>query len=175
MSVIIPQSKATTETLQGCLRAPWVDQTALGDGFCRLTCKYKHNVVTGTETPIDSAVISKRVTEHIEVTETESQFASAFSTSASAAFSGWGASVSATASLATQTSLSSRSVTALVNFEFLSEPHYALHPNKPDNDVQLQPDAKDFLADQGPVKFHQRYGTHYVIGYTIGVTHASCH
>ena len=37
-------------------------------------------------------------------------------------------------------------MTALLAFEFLTDPHFAYHPTQPSSDVILRPEAKELLA-----------------------------
>lgn len=165
---IVPHSNTVAEDLQDALKAPWTNEASVGRGFDRLTCQYKQSAISATPKPLKDAVLSKRTTDHLSITESSYEYSRNFSTATSASFSGWGASVSASAAYATNAKHSHKSVTTLINFEFLSEPHNALEPTQPGSDAKLHAEARELLAEEGPVKFHEVYGSHYVKGYTVG-------
>ena len=163
----MPQSPANYENANSYYLAPWTPQTGLGDGFDRLTCTYKNNVVVGTPKE-EGNLSSKDVSGFREVVDDSSTYARATTSSASASVSAWGVSVSASGRIATQASHSSRAVTALVNFQWLSDPFTAFNVSEAGNDVMLQPSARQYLQENGPSAFHEKYGTHYVIGHRLG-------
>ena len=117
---------------------------------------------------------SSEVSSFYEVVHDSSTYARARTTSGSVSGSAWGTSASVSGSIAAQASRSSRTVTTLDNFHWLSEPFTALDVSEPGrssrgNDVTLTPDARQYLLDVGPVAFHSKYGTHYVIGDRYGM------
>ena len=112
---------------------------------------------------------SSEVSSFYEVVHDSSTYARARTTSGSVSGSAWGTSASVSGSIAAQASRSSRTVTTLINFHWLSEPFTALDVSEPGNDVTLTPDARQYLLDVGPVAFHSKYGTHYVIGDRYGM------
>ena len=165
---ILPQSPAEYEARSTYYLAPWTPQTSIGDGFDRLTCTFKNNVVIGTPKE-EGNLSSKDVSGFREVVDDSSTYARANSLSASASGEAWGVSVSASGSIATQASHSSRTVTALVNFQWLSDPFTAFDVSETGNDVMLQPTARQYLQENGPVPFHEKYGTHFVVGHRSGM------
>eukprot|EP00892_Ulva_mutabilis_P008089 jgi/Ulvmu1/5652/UM237_0002.1 len=164
---IVPQSPAKFVSENTYYLAPWTPQAAVGDGFDRLRCEYKNSAVTATQAD-KAAPIAKSLNQFVSVVSDSSSYAEAFSASTSASCSGWGASASVSAELATSAEHSSRSVTALLNFQWLAEPFTAIKLNDPSSDAKLQPHAREFLEANGPVAFAEEYGTHFVIGYTMG-------
>ena len=165
---ILPQSPAKYETRNTYYLAPWTPQTGLGDGYDRLRCTYKSNVVIGTPKE-QKNLTAKDVTGDSKVIVDSSTYQEANSVSVSASGSAWGASASASGSIAAQASHSSRAVTALINFQWLADPFTAFDVSEAGNDVMLQPTARQFLQENGPVAFHEEYGSHCVIGYRYGV------
>ncbi len=90
------------------------------------------------------------------------------STGGSASFEGWGASASASFKSLSSLQLSTKDLTAMASMVYLSDPVTVINPAVSTLEVKLDPSAEELLRSQGPVAFHEEFGSHFISGYTKG-------
>lgn len=79
----------------------------------------------------------------------------------------YGANISGSMQLDENSENSSNAVTLNLRRSYVSEPLLFADPTTNES-VQLTDPAKDFLHRRGVEKFAERFGTHFIAGYTIG-------
>jgi hypothetical protein len=64
--------------------------------------------------------------------------------------------------------VSTKTVTATVTMNYISEQIDMIDPACASQGVALDKEAGRVLKEEGPEKFHLKYGSHFVAGYTKG-------
>jgi hypothetical protein len=90
------------------------------------------------------------------------------SASFTASMEGWGASGKVEYQDMSSVRVNTKTVTATVTMNYTSEQIDMIDPTCASQDVALLPEAGHVLKEQGPEKFHSKYGSHFVAGYTKG-------
>lgn len=160
-----------TNTEYHCSRAPWCDHTAIGQGFDRITAQFRPVAITFTPKQLPDPVVAPsfqyKVTDDVQ--ESAEFLSNGFKLGASVPM--WGstsAHSSASRKFSQNLKSTKNSQVAMLRMQFVSEPRIAIQPADASSNVQLTTSAGTLLKEQGPLAFHDKFGTHYVSGHTFG-------
>ena len=147
------------------LRVAWSDEARIGRGFDRILAVWCANAVQYTPLEPDASKVAKRPSFSYGLVSTSEEFASQLTASSEVQFQAWGSSTAAGMTFAKEVSITANSVLALMQLQYLSDPVMAIDLTRA---VRLNTAARAKLHDEGPMAFLDAYGTHYVVGYTVG-------
>lgn len=165
---VVPQTSIIPTGNVDYFRTSWNGQSAVGKGFERETNQFRPPAIEWTA-PEDFEG-GERITnlkERYSITTKASEYAKELSVGAGIAVEAYGANISGSMQLDQNSENSSNAVTLNLRRSYVSEPLLFADPATNDS-VQLTDPAKEFLERKGVEKFAERFGTHFIAGYTIG-------
>jgi len=149
-------------------RTMWTDSLRLGSGFHRETGTVADVAITYKPLAEKEPKWTRNPRMTVGVLEDSSVFSDVLTQQGALSLEGWGAAAEVTLRAANLEELDPHTVTAVFSALHSSENIEAINPANAEQEVNLTPAAAALLAEGGPVEFHQKHGSHFVCGYTLG-------
>jgi hypothetical protein len=166
---VLPQVDYIPEGEYKYFRTVWTDSAQVGKGFNRMTNVFTTSAISyNYDAALERRDTAVTATQDYSMIENASDFETNMRAGGNASIEGWGAKVSAAYETSTQTKYSETSITLSLRKSYISKPVTVIQPTKPEQKVALTDEAYNYLKTNGPIKFHNKYGSHFVSGYTFG-------